>query len=93
MTRADWEKSYVSAESALREAGVENANLLKLEEIRVHIALQEFTLPRGGREKLTVSIGAASWHDDGKTVDELLDVADARLYAAKNAGRNRVVGP
>lgn len=35
MTRADWEKSYVSAESALREAGVENADLLKLEEVRV----------------------------------------------------------
>lgn len=35
MTRADWEKSYVLAESALRDAGVENADLLKLEEIRV----------------------------------------------------------
>jgi len=35
MTRADWEKSYVSAESALRDAGVENADLLKLEEVRV----------------------------------------------------------
>jgi diguanylate cyclase (GGDEF)-like protein len=65
----------------------------KLEEIRVHIALHEITLPRGGREKLTVSIGAAAWDQDGKTVDELLDVADARLYTAKNAGRNRVVGP
>ncbi len=35
MTRADWEKSYVSAESALREAGVNDADLLKLEEVRV----------------------------------------------------------
>ena len=35
MTRSDWEKSYVRAESALREAGVENADLLKLEEVRV----------------------------------------------------------
>lgn len=67
--------------------------LEKLEEIRVDIGLQEFTLPRGGRGKLTVSIGAAAWGGDGKTVDELLDVADARLYAAKEAGRNRVVGP
>ena len=67
--------------------------LEKLEEIRVHIALHEVTLPRGGKQKLTVSIGAASYDDDGKTVDELLDVADARLYAAKNAGRNRVTGP
>ena len=65
----------------------------KLEELRVHIALQEVTLPRGTREKLTVSIGAAAWDEDGKTVDELLDVADTRLYSAKEAGRNRVVGP
>jgi phenylalanyl-tRNA synthetase alpha chain len=36
MTRADWEKSYARAESALREAGVEtSADLLKLEEVRV----------------------------------------------------------
>ncbi len=67
--------------------------LEKIEEIRVHIALNEVKLPRGGRDKLTVSIGVASWGDDGKTVDELLDVADARLYEAKNGGRNRVAGP
>ena len=67
--------------------------LEKLEEIRVHIALHEVKLPKGGHEKLTVSIGVASWDDDGKTVDEMLDVADARLYEAKNAGRNRIVGP
>lgn len=65
----------------------------KLEEIRVHIALHEVKLLKGGREKLTVSIGVASWGEDGKTVDELLDVADARLYQAKNAGRNRIAGP
>jgi len=65
----------------------------KLEEIRVHIALHEVRLPKGGHEKLTVSIGVSTWDDDGKTVDELLDVADARLYEAKNAGRNRIAGP
>lgn len=66
--------------------------LEKLEEIRVHIALHEIALPRGGRQKLTVSIGAAAWDTDGKTVDELLDKADERLYSAKAAGRNRVIG-
>lgn len=35
MTRSDWEKSYARAESALREAGVGTADLLKLEEVRV----------------------------------------------------------
>jgi diguanylate cyclase (GGDEF)-like protein len=67
--------------------------LEKLEEIRADIALREIELPRGSRGKLTVSIGAAAWDADGKSVAELLDVADTRLYAAKAAGRNRVVGP
>jgi two-component system cell cycle response regulator len=65
----------------------------KLEEIRVDVALREVNLPRDARAKLTVSVGIAAWGVDGNTVSTLLDVADQRLYAAKNAGRNRVVGP
>ncbi|MGH7592564.1 MAG: GGDEF domain-containing protein [Gemmatimonadales bacterium] len=65
----------------------------KFEEIRVDIGLHDVKLPRGGRGKLTVSIGIASRGADGSTVDALLAVADTRLYAAKHAGRNRVVGP
>lgn len=65
----------------------------KLEEIRVDIGLHDVELPRGGRGKLTVSIGVAAGGTDGSTVNELLAIADTRLYAAKNAGRNRVVGP
>lgn len=40
--------------------------------------------------RVTVSIGAATWPADGETLEELLAVADQRLYAAKSAGRNRV---
>jgi diguanylate cyclase (GGDEF)-like protein len=36
--------------------------------------------------------GLATSPDDGKTVQALLKVADARLYAAKRAGRSRVLG-
>ena len=67
--------------------------LEKLEEIRVRIGLADIQLPRGGAARVTVSIGVAAWDHDGHAVDALLDVADARLYAAKNAGRNRVFGP
>jgi diguanylate cyclase (GGDEF)-like protein len=69
------------------------AALDKLDEIRVRIGLTDLPLPRGGFGRLTVSIGVAAWDADGRTVDALLDVADARLYAAKGAGRNRIVGP
>lgn len=44
---------------------------------------------------VTVSVGVASLADCGQRQDKaaLLGAADARLYRAKQAGRNRVVGP
>ena len=44
----------------------------------------------GGRD-LTVSIGVATFPDDAGTKAELLDKADWAMYAAKRAGRDRVV--
>lgn len=41
---------------------------------------------------ITISGGVATFPEDGRTVDELLQKADAALYAAKKRGRNRVVG-
>ncbi|MCR6498455.1 GGDEF domain-containing protein [Shinella sp. CPCC 101442] len=40
---------------------------------------------------ITVSIGVANSYVDGTTLNALLSTADSRLYAAKNAGRNRVI--
>jgi diguanylate cyclase (GGDEF)-like protein len=43
---------------------------------------------------ITVSMGIARFPDDGARVAEVLARADDRLYAAKRAGRNRIVsGP
>ena len=39
---------------------------------------------------VTISAGAATCPDHGSTRDELVKAADAGLYAAKQAGRNRV---
>ena len=47
----------------------------------------------GGTGKMTVSMGVAALGTDGSTLTALLDAADERLYAAKEAGRNRVFGP
>jgi diguanylate cyclase (GGDEF)-like protein len=47
----------------------------------------EETQPGG---TVTISIGVASYPADGTSFDQLLAVADERLYASKKAGRNRV---
>lgn len=42
---------------------------------------------------VTVSVGVAELPTDGKDMRTVIDRADMRLYEAKNAGRNRVIGP
>jgi len=49
--------------------------------------------PVEGRSRITVSIGGAMYPEDGLTAEELFKAADARLYAAKEGGRNRAVTP
>ncbi len=43
-------------------------------------------------EALTISVGVATTPEDGLDLDALFACADARLYSAKYAGRNRVWG-
>jgi len=71
-----------------------DAAVRKLEQIREAVAEMTLELPRRTlRGVLTFSAGVASLPDDGEDVDALIARADARLFAAKQAGRNRVVGP
>jgi len=42
--------------------------------------------------RITVSIGVATFPEDGKTPEDLLVAADQALYMAKRLGRNRVRG-
>lgn len=39
---------------------------------------------------ITLSLGVASFPDDGKTADQIINAADQALYYAKERGRNRV---
>jgi diguanylate cyclase (GGDEF)-like protein len=40
--------------------------------------------------KITASLGVASYPEHGQSVEEVIRAADAALYRAKEAGRNRV---
>ena len=66
----------------------------KLEQLRLSVARAEFPIPRHDlTAQFTLSAGLASLPDDGTDAVELLEVADKRLFEAKDGGRNRVVGP
>jgi diguanylate cyclase (GGDEF)-like protein len=53
--------------------------------------LREAVAAAGFRAPLRVSVGLASWPADATDRDALIERADAALYAAKRAGKDRVV--
>jgi len=62
------------------------------ERLRQHVAALDFSDVITGKSfKLTISIGAASKTSALPTSEMLLQLADKRLYAAKETGRNRTV--
>jgi diguanylate cyclase (GGDEF)-like protein len=67
-----------------------DAALALCERVRLSVETVEWTRTHQDL-RVTVSVGVASARD-GDDAQTLLARADERLYAAKNAGRNRVVG-
>jgi diguanylate cyclase (GGDEF)-like protein len=62
---------------------------------RVRIALEALRIPRldggGGQLRVTASFGAAAMPGTGDDTGSLIGAADAALYQARRAGRNRTV--
>jgi diguanylate cyclase (GGDEF)-like protein len=73
--------------------------MMRMERIRESIANGALPLDRNkarhssANVKITVSVGVASWPDDGQLATELIASADRRMYEAKGRGRNLVAGP
>ncbi len=56
--------------------------------IELHKFYKETVQPAG---RITVSLGGATYPDDAKNPDDLVQKADQALYKAKNHGRNQLV--
>lgn len=78
------EEFVILCEGLSHEAALQRAERLR--------EAVETTITRPDATCVTISIGVATSNLDGNTLNALLSAADTRLYAAKNAGRNRVVG-
>lgn len=61
-----------------------------LDRLRDELAGSTFVDDQGGAFAGRFSAGVSAFPQDGHNLDELLAVADRRLYAAKRAGRNRI---
>jgi diguanylate cyclase (GGDEF)-like protein len=64
----------------------------KLDEVRQLIAATPIRTKDGGSVTVTISAGVAGFPRDGAHEEDVVAVADARLFQAKGSGRNRIVG-
>jgi diguanylate cyclase (GGDEF)-like protein len=71
------------------ETGSEEA-VQVAERIRKLVEHLKVTAENGATIRFTASLGVTSLQEDGQSLESLLQRADRALYAAKEAGRNRV---
>lgn len=93
---SDWIARYGGEEFVIVMPETGHAGVLQAtEKVRVAIAAEPF-VTAAGSIPVTASFGVATLLPDGddatQSVDQLIATADARLYASKHAGRNRVTG-
>lgn len=60
------------------------------EKICKRVASKRFRLNNYQESNVTISLGVASFPDDGETPAQIIEMADKRLYQSKHNGRNQV---
>lgn len=67
-----------------------NVSVSTAEKICKRVASKKFKLNNHQESSVTISLGVATYPDDGETPSDLIEAADKRLYQSKNNGRNQV---
>ncbi len=70
----------------------EAAEALTAAERLRHLLAETLFVHQEHQMRLTISMGISHYPEDGKELEPLIQVADERLYHAKRAGKNRVLG-
>lgn len=92
LSPADFGARYGGEEFVLLFPGKDKKGAMKAAElIRGEIQQTKLVIRRKERA-VTVSLGVATYPEDGGSAEELTRSADKHLYKAKNEGRNRVCG-
>ena len=91
LRKGDLPARYGGEEFAVILPGTDETGAVKMAERVRHALERERLVFEGARIAVTASFGAAVWPRDGAEASSLLAAADRALYAAKQAGRNRVV--
>lgn len=89
---ADVAARYGGEEFAVIMPNADEAGALKTAERLRRAIEKDQVIFEAARISVTASIGVASWPRHAKETKDLLSAADRALYAAKQAGRNRVLG-
>lgn len=84
---ADTACRYGGDEFVLMLPAINNPRIVAALAAEIRVRLGEPYLIDGHEIRLTVSVGAAVYPDDGQTCEELMQQADAAMYRAKNATR------
>ncbi len=64
--------------------------IMVAEKLRMLLGSAELVLP-SGNTRVSISIGVASYPDNGEDMDGLFQAVDVALYRAKRQGKNRVI--
>ena len=76
----------------LPETDISNA-MISAERVRKFIEEKTHLTVGGETINITASFGVACYPGDASNTDDLVSIADKRLYFAKRAGRNQICGP